>query len=399
MTTILFVHHVSTIGGGSYCLLNILREINRDLFRPIVLLKNAGPLTDELNKLGISYYFLSDMDIVPYNQSLLRIKTLISYINIIRFSHSFSAFLSKHKEIDIVYLNNMMLAPYLKIAKQHHKKTLIHIREHWPLNEHKLQLRRIQNMIHRYADQIVAINQYSAALCPLASSNQKHIVYDWIDFSERNKEMPLKEILHEANTSVLKVFLYTGGTNPIKGCIPILRTFNSIQRDDYRLIVMGDNFNISTSNLRGRIKLILHKLGYDTYQYKIKNILDADSRICIIPSTYQIQHLLQQVDCVLSYFTIPHANLILAESIINNTICIAAQNEEALEYSDNGKLALLFTPNDMNDFRNTILSFESKSTELNSILKRESHKIKDLFDKKANVNKLNAVLKSLSLEC
>ena len=83
MTTILFVHHVSTIGGGSYCLLNILREINRDLFRPIVLLKNAGPLTDELNKLGISYYFLSDMDTVPYNQSLLRIKTLISYINII----------------------------------------------------------------------------------------------------------------------------------------------------------------------------------------------------------------------------------------------------------------------------------------------------------------------------
>ena len=398
MTTILFVHHISTIGGGSYCLLNILREIDRDLFRPIVLLKNAGPLTDELEKLGISYYFLSDMAVVPYNQSLLKIRSLVSYINIIKSLHSFSAFLSKHKEIDIVYLNNMMLAPFLKIAKQHHKKTLIHIREHWPHNEHKLQLRRIQNMVYQYADQIIAINQYSASLFPSAKSDQKHIVYDWIDFSDRYKEMPLKEILHE-DTSVLKVFLYTGGTSLIKGCIPVLRTFSSIHRDDYRLIVMGNNFNISTNNLRGRIKLFLHKLGYNTYQYKIKSILDADSRIYIIPSTYQIQHLLQQVDCVLSYFTIPHANLILAESIINNTICIAAQNEEALEYSDNGKLALLFTPNDMNDFRNTILSFESKSKELYSLLKRESYKIKDLFDKKVNVNKLNEVLKSLLTEC
>ncbi len=398
MRTILFLHHISSIGGGSFCLLNILREIDRSLFRPIVLLKEPGPLTNELSQLGITFYFLSDMTVVPYNQSILRFNTLISYIGIRRSLHSFSAFLSKHQNIDIVYLNNMMLAPYLRIAKQHHKKTLIHIREHWPLDEHTLQLRRIQNAIYQHADQVVAINKYSASLCHNIDNRQIHIIYDWIDFSERYKSLPLHDILKE-DTLGLKVFLYTGGTSRIKGSLQILRTFHSIKKDNYRLIILGDNFNISTIGLRGQLKLFLHRIGYNTYQYRLRSIIDSDSRIFIIPATYKIQHLLQQVDCVLSYFTIPHANLILAESIINNTICIASKNEEALEYSDNGKLALLFTANDMMDFRDTILSFESKSKDLKDRLQHESFKIKCLFDKKVNVNKLNAVLKSLSSEC
>lgn len=391
MTTVLFVHHVSSIGGGSYCLLNILREIDRSLFLPVVLLKAEGPLTQELQKLDIQYYLLDEMTVVPYNQSLMTFKAIKTYMHLRKSLCAFSKFLSAHKDIDLVYLNNMMLAPYLKIAKQHNKKTVIHIREHWPLNEHKLQLRHIQDTVYQYADQIIAINQYSASMFPQASDNIKHIVYDWIDFSGRYKEMPLRDILNE-DISNLKVFLYTGGKLPIKGCIPVLKTFHRINNSNYRLIVLGNNFDIPTNDLRGKIKLFLHKIGYDTYQYKIKRILDADSRILIIPSTYQIQHLLQQVDCVLSYFTIPHANLILAESIINNTICIAARNEESLEYSDNGQLAMLFKANDMADFYEAITSFESRAKELHRILQLESYKIKDLFDKQVNVQKLHYAL-------
>lgn len=36
MKKILFVHHVSFIGGASYCLLNLLKEFDRTLYKPVV---------------------------------------------------------------------------------------------------------------------------------------------------------------------------------------------------------------------------------------------------------------------------------------------------------------------------------------------------------------------------
>ena len=57
MKRILFVHHVSSIGGGSYCLLNLLKEVDQEKFQPVVLLQENGPLVSEIEKLGIKVYF------------------------------------------------------------------------------------------------------------------------------------------------------------------------------------------------------------------------------------------------------------------------------------------------------------------------------------------------------
>ena len=48
MKRILFVHHVSSIGGGSYCLLNLLKEVDQEKFQPVVLLQENGPLVSEI---------------------------------------------------------------------------------------------------------------------------------------------------------------------------------------------------------------------------------------------------------------------------------------------------------------------------------------------------------------
>lgn len=54
---VLFVHHVSSIGGASYCMLNILKVLDRNNYAPVVLLKNQGPLVDEIKKLGVKLSF------------------------------------------------------------------------------------------------------------------------------------------------------------------------------------------------------------------------------------------------------------------------------------------------------------------------------------------------------
>ncbi len=39
MKRILYVHHVSSVGGASFCLLNIIKGLDRQKYAPSVLLK------------------------------------------------------------------------------------------------------------------------------------------------------------------------------------------------------------------------------------------------------------------------------------------------------------------------------------------------------------------------
>ena len=60
----------SAIGGGSYCLLNILREIDKSMIEPVVCLASDGPLRKEIESLKISVVFFRKMVDIPYNKNL-----------------------------------------------------------------------------------------------------------------------------------------------------------------------------------------------------------------------------------------------------------------------------------------------------------------------------------------
>lgn len=160
------MYHVSTIGGGSYCLLNILKGLDRTQIQPIVVLRGDGPLVSEIESLGIEVHFLPNMRTVPYNSSMLSISKLKNGLSMMS---SFKYFRNLIRKLnpDVVYLNTMMLYPYLKPAKDLEIKTLIHIREHWPEGEHKCQRHWALNHIAKFADEIVAINRYSASMIEL----------------------------------------------------------------------------------------------------------------------------------------------------------------------------------------------------------------------------------------
>ena len=71
MRRILFVFHVSSVGGGSYCLYNLLKAIDRTVFEPVVLLPGSGSLCDEISKLDIRIEYMPGMSTYPYSTSLL----------------------------------------------------------------------------------------------------------------------------------------------------------------------------------------------------------------------------------------------------------------------------------------------------------------------------------------
>lgn len=393
MKRILFVHQVSTIGGASYCMLSLLKGLDRSQFEPVVILRQEGPLAEEIRKLNIEVHFLIGLPTIPYNKSLLRPKTLYTYSKVERVQREFGEMLSKLK-IDIVYLNNMMLYPYLKTAKSMGCKTIMHVREHWPKNEHQRQMDRARMYAKKYADAIVAINQYSASMFS-DCSEKTTIIYDWINLSERYEPIPFENII-ENYSKELKVILFTGGMARIKGTLEVVRLFsNQIKGDEYRLLMMGAGLNYEFRGLSGIIKKALMLTGWKPYGYRVTEIMRSDDRIVCAPPTYKIIDIYKQAYCTMSYFTIPHANLALAEAVAVGTVAIAPDTEESVEYSDDGKGAVLFKINNeqdlMDKFRYLTENYESVKKEVSL----HSAAIQEKFSPISNINKLNQVCKSV----
>lgn len=389
MRTVLYVYHASNIGGGSYAMLNVIKALDRNEYRPVVLLKSEGPLVDELKAMGVEVFLLPLINTVPYNRSIFTLRNIKRIINILRSFKQFKALL-KTISPDIVYLNTMMLHPYLKVAKKCGVKTIIHIREHWPEGEHKLQRSYAISNIRKYADRIIAINTYSSSM---VSDDTHHptIVYDWIDMQGRYQRTPYSSFFNE-DCSDRKVYLSTGGYDPNKGTLEIIRAFTeTIDEDNARLLILGTR--PKTTKKRG-LKRLFKDRQYD-YIQQMDIAIASDKRIKVIPNTYFITDIYKQAYCVLSYFTIPHANLALAENVILGVPVIAAKNEEAIEYSLNGELAILFEAKNFDDFKQKLHDFDKSREAIEKRLLEKSHKVQELFSPKSNIDTLNNVYKEL----
>lgn len=376
MRKVLFVHHVSEIGGGSYCLLNILKEIDRSQIEPIVLLKNDGPLVNEIKKLGIEVLFNERIAMMPLCRKISVIGFTKEIISAIISMFSFFLML-RHIECKVVYLNSMMIYHYLLPSKLLGKKTITHIRENWPANQFVIQRSLISYSIGLFSDRVFAINKYSSGMFSQLKSPKLNVVYDWIDMSVRFKSIPLNHVFHEDTTN-LKVFLYTGGSNAIKGPREIITTFTKVMTNpSYRLLVLGDINDFATK---------------DSF---IADVIKSDKRIKCLPPLYEITHLIQQSYCVLSFFTRPHANLALAESVILQTPVVAATTPESLEYSLDGELAILFPFGDMKAYISKLEDIDTFVNKTKQNLIERSQIIKEMFDKDRNSMIINHVISSL----
>ena len=390
MKSILFVYHASNIGGGTYCLLNILKAIDRTKYLPMVLLCKDGDLVREIKKLDIEVYYFPQMTLFPYNKPVWNRGYFRGWVKRTRSLKKFRECV-KNLNVDAVYFNTMMLAPYLKEAKSLGLRTCIHLREHWPLEEHRIQLRYLQKTIAEYADEIVAINSYSASMVP---SRKATIVYDWIDMTGRYKDMPLSDVFGE-DVSALNVYLFTGGIQVVKGTYEMVKIFRErIKGDDKRLLLVGAT-EPTPRGVTGKIKYVLSKLGIDSYEYKTFKEIRKDPRIKCIPAVYELSHLMQQVYCNLSFFTIPHANLALAESIIEGCIPVAACTPESVEYSLEGELAVLYNLKDADDM---ICKLEYLDDNYDTIKEKINHNreiIIKMFSPSVNADRLDSVYAKL----
>ena len=391
---ILYIFHTSVIGGGSFCLLNIIKKLDKNNYTPIVLLKNNGPLSVELKKIGATVYFEKSISTVLYNKNIFKFRNIKLIYDILFSLPKIKKWLKKI-EPDIFHLNTMMLYPYLIPASQLHIKTIVHVRENWPNDEHQIQFKLAKRFISKFADKIVAINQTSADILRL--NYKTHVIHDYISFDDRSNDYDFKKLLGKDYQS-LKIFTFFGGTNWQKGALQVVETFlNKIIDEDVRLIVVGGiNKNIVFKGLFGGVKKILSKIDYYRYNDKVKFIAQKDERIVFIPATHHVKSIIEQSQCIVSFFSIPHANLTMAEASCLGTPSIAADTPESKEYCNNGMSAVLFKMNNKKDFEEKINFFLQNIELIDAKAKIGIAKTKTMFHPGLNSSLLNNVYENLS---
>lgn len=390
---ILYVFHVSEIGGGSFCLLNIIKHLNKKYYQPIVLLREDGPLAKELIELGAIVHFEKSIETVIYNKSLFRFFALKKIYRLTKSLPRIKMWYIKIKP-EIVHLNSMMLYPYLYPAHQLGIKTVLHMREHWPKNEHKIQFSFAKRCINKFADKIAAINQTSANI--LGLNTKTTVIHDYISFSDRNHPYNFGAIFGEEYKN-LKIFSFFGGTNWQKGALMVVESFvNHLKDKDIRLLIIGcDSKKIVFKGFRGKIKSILSLFNIYRYSDKVKYIAQQDERIVFISGTYQVKSIIEQSAAVVSSFSIPHANLTMAEASCLGIPSIAADTPEAKEYCNNGKAALLFEMNNESDFLKK-MEYYLENQELTQHKAKESiKKMEHLFNPERNSKLLHNLYASL----
>ena len=390
MRRILFVFHVSSVGGGSYCLYNLLKAIDRTVFEPVVLLPGYGSLCDEISKLDIRIEYMPGMSTYPYSTSLLSYRSVRKLMGLRGSYSDFAGFLEKESP-EIVYFNSLMLFPYLRIAKRAGCKTVLHVREHWVLGKHPVQLASMRKAVYRHADRLVAINRYSASIFPKMSAA---IVYDWIDMDSR-KGPSLADIMGPDGDRC-KVYLFLGGTTRIKGALQVIRTFSSsIVGEDRRLLVLGVDPSSRVERKKGLRERLLYWTGDKAYEAEVIASCRQDPRVVCAPALYEIATIMEQAAGYVSFFTIPHANLALAESVISQLPAVVARTDESLEYSEEGRLCLLYGLGDLDEFKSAWLKLDADPTALEAELASGSERVAARFAPDRNGSVFNQVLKSL----
>jgi glycosyltransferase involved in cell wall biosynthesis len=392
-TNILYIFHVSIFGGGALCLLNLVKELNKEKFNPVVLLKNWGPVCEELEKFGARVIIEPALNTMPYNSPLFEINSIRQIIPMLLSIKKVKYWIEK-TDAGIVHVNTMMMYPYTIPAFKLKRKVIIHIREHWPIDENFLQLKFARNIIDKYTDLIISINKTSAEIINLPHKTE--IIYDWIDFKGRDRLIDFKDIFgndHEA----LKVFLFLGGIQKTKGSLQVVKIFNeNIKSKNARLLFVGsDSKQISYKGIKGVIKKLLHLFNYLTYSDKIKKIALQDDRIVFIPSTNQVKSLFEQAYCTVVFPTIPHAIIPIAESIYLGKPIISAETPEALEYSNQGKGATLFKMNDEDEFAKRLIYMLQNKEYIYKKSRDNSDFVKKLFSLEKNSSKLNRLYSKL----
>jgi glycosyltransferase involved in cell wall biosynthesis len=177
----------------------------------------------------------------------------------------------------------------------------------------------------------------------------------------------------------------------IKGALEIVSSFSRLKHENVRLLFLGyPEKAYENIGIKAFLKKVLRIIGMPVYSDRIKKIAQKDARIIMSPYVRNVKSLLREAYCQVSFPTIPHAILPIAESIILGIPVISVDTPEAREYSM-GQSAILVKMYDTRSLFEAMVYALDNPGKLKEMVQSESEAVKMMFD----VNTNHAILDHL----
>ena len=193
MKNILYIHAGAELYGADIVLLNLINGLNKEKYKPYVILPCDGPLVDKMKQNNIN------VEVIPYpilRRQYFNIKGIFKYIaGYFKYS-KILATKAKEYNIDILHVNTIAVLEGIYIKNKAKVKLIWHIHE--ILEKPKIIAKFLSKLVAKYADKVVVVsNAVKKHLETMANFKKEiKVIYNGVDneiFNSDNDVNYLKE--------------------------------------------------------------------------------------------------------------------------------------------------------------------------------------------------------------
>ena len=376
---ILFIHHLSVIGGATKSLLSLTLSAQKKGYDVSVLF--FGVKGNAFN-----WFVANNIDCHNFSDGKVFQHANGAYIPIIqkrpyRFLSIFlSAFFSikKTRKIiskfspDLVYLNTSLLFPSAIAAKQLNLKVIWHLREQIHDGIFGLRKRIMKSFFKKFSDHIVAISHTNANKLNLKKCN---VIYNSTKYNPVIDSKKLLELKNKLNLKNKKVICFLGGSIKSKGADTLFETLLLLKKKykNFCVIIAG-KFSLKGNKLN-RIEKKVKKI--------IKNDPDLLNYIRFVGVLDDVNPLLKLSDVLIWPAKTSHFARPIIEAMMAETLVLASDFESSREIIVHNKTGFLSKPNSVSFHR--ILLRILKDKNLTKIVTEAKELANLSFNQKVNL--------------
>ncbi|MBN1405388.1 MAG: glycosyltransferase family 4 protein [Candidatus Omnitrophica bacterium] len=387
MKNILFTGHHAELGGGEISLLEIVKNLDKNNFNPLVCLGDKGPLEYEFEKIGVDVIILK---LPGFLRKLNRDPGSSNKISAFIKSTACLPVLTKRfkgiiieKNIDVVYINSIKSALYAAIAAKNTKRRIV-----WQLHDcltkefYPTWIIKLVIMLTHMADQIVCVSDIARQyfIKSGGAATKAVVIYNGIDIKKFNPGVNngLKEQLGLSGKKIVSI---VGRLEPWKGQEVFINAAGIIcgKRDDVSFLIVGGAL-----------------FGFDAYEEKLKKItgsLKLKNKVLFLGFKNDVERIYAASDIITHCSNRPEP---FGRDIIEAMACAKPVISTAMgavnEIINNGIDGVIIKPDSPEDLASAIIRLIDNTQAMAVIGKNAAEKARRLFDIKNLVKSTERLL-------
>jgi len=247
---ILYVNGTAHIGGAEVSLFNLIKNLNKDSFAPVVAVPSEGQFVDKVRALNVDVNITGLMEFSRYKgpsflKATFRLASLI-----------------KKEKVDLVHANSIYIAEQsLVAAKMAGVPCICHVRDLAPV----LGAGRVRGLAFRKTEKIIAISEAVKRDLTekLKVPGEKIVrIYNGVDTQEFHPGISGDAFRQEFNLGSKRLVGMVGRLSPEKGHEAFLKAGAPIlrDRDEARLVIVGSS-DLAPPDYRARLDTLIGQLG------------------------------------------------------------------------------------------------------------------------------------------